>query len=442
MSSSKLKRIKLAKQCEKAESELAKLNKLAGDLLEEKKQKIANSCFKPTERAHNPWKVLLPLAVKIAGIISLVRFPHRFMHYPLGLKNEKRLKAMKNILFFIAAMFFLISILSQCETSKDPISSEREPDYIFQNRVKEYHYIKNQFFLVDFYYQSVFESSFDPLTMRWLIQDLGKRIVQLDVWINDHPSGASSVFGWAVFDPTQVDPDSINFLQSIPGQNIPGFFRRLEYEEYDYDEFRGYFWFKSPIDEDDIIAIAYKNSSGEKFGMLFQEISSQNPVALLKLIKASNMIPNYPTWPLLMQNVYDMGIDQLYGEKFDVTAIYTRTGKEILVQPVGDQRTFNYLIGLDRLNESAKHIVGGDGITDRFNSLIFDIYNGYILFPSLRPFDPSFCTQFKFDNSLAVEIYNTKSETEILNQHKFDIEITIQDTVSHNKNQPYSLATY
>ena len=354
------------------------------------------------------------------------------MPYSLGLIDEKRFNVMRKLLYFIAIVF----IFCQCETSKDPISSEIKPNYIFQNRLKEYQYIKNQFFLVDFYYQSIFESSFDPLTMRWLIQDLGKRIIQLDVWINDLPTGTSSVFGWAVFDPTLVHPDSINYLQSIPGQNVSGFYRRLQHEEYDYDEFRGYFWLKSPIAEDGIIAIAYKNSSEEKFGMLFQDIPSQNPIVLLKLIKATNMRPDYPSWPLLMQNVYDMGIDQLYGEKFDVTVIYTRTGKEILVQPLGDQRTFNYLMGLDRLNESAKHIVGGDGITDRFNSLIFDIYNGYILFPSLRPFDPSFCTQFKFDNSLAVEIYNTKSETEILNQHKFDIEITIQDTVSHNKNQP------
>ena len=343
---------------------------------------------------------------------------------------------MKNILFFFVIIFILSSILNQCESSKDPISSEKEPNYIFKNRLSEYQYIKNQFFLADFYYQSIFESSFDPFTMRWYIQDFGKRIVQLDVWMNDLPSGASSVFGWAVFDPTQVHPDSINSLQSVPGWNVPGSFRRLEYEEYNYDEFRGCFWLASPISEDDVIAIAYRNSAGERFGMLFQDIPSQNPVVLLKLIKASNMSPNYPTWPLLMQNVYDMEIDQLYGEKFDVNVIYTKTGKKIRVQPVGEQKTFNYLMGLDRLNENGEYIEGGDGITDRFNLNVFFISYGYILFPSLRPFDPSFCTQFKIDNSFAVEMYNTKSETEILNQHKFDIEISILDKVSQIQNQP------
>ena len=81
-------------------------------------------------------------------------------------------------LFWIKIIFIFTSIFNQCETSKDPISIEKEPNSIFQSRLNEYQYIENQFFLVDFYYQSVFESSFDPFTMRWHIQDFGKRIVQ------------------------------------------------------------------------------------------------------------------------------------------------------------------------------------------------------------------------------------------------------------------------
>ena len=343
---------------------------------------------------------------------------------------------MKNSIFIILFAIITIITFENCETSKVPISGDIGPNYILQTRLNEYEYIKNQYFLIDFYYKSVFESSFDPPTMRWIIQDTRKKIVQLDVWINDRPTSASSLPAWAVSDPTQIHPDSIDYLKQIPGQNVQRFFSRLDDGQYIYDEFRGYFWLDFPVRDTDVIAIAYENAAGEKFGMLWQDITYPAQIPLLKLIKAENMIPSYPTWPLLMQNVYSMGADQIVLEGFDVKVMYTGTGHEILVQPVGDQKTFNYLTGLDRLTVNGEILEGDDGIIDYINANIFDIYHGLIMFPSLRPFDPRFCQQFKIDNSLSVEMYDTIDDTEILNQHKFDIEISILDTFSINNNQP------
>ena len=140
-------------------------------------------------------------------------------------------------------------------------------------------------------------------------------------------------------------------------------------------------------------------------------------------------MPNYPTWGLEMRNVYHIGADLVSREGFDVKVMYTKTGKDILVQPIGEIKTFNYLLGLDRLNELGEPVDGGDGIIDKYNLHIFNYSDGYILFPSLRPFDPNYYTQFKIDNSLAVEIYDTRNQTLMVDQHKFDIEISILDTV-------------
>jgi cell surface protein SprA len=268
--------------------------------------------------------------------------------------------------------------------------------------------------------------------MRWIIPDHMKKIVHLDVWINTIPTNANGRLAWAVSDPTQIHPDSIKYLQSKEGEKIKTYFMRLTENDYWFEEYRGYFWLNFPVHDDDIIAIAYKNATGEKFGMLYNEISDSTRDILLKLIKAENMISSYPTWLLMMQNVYCMGADHIIREGFDVKVIYTSTGKDMLVQPVGEQKTFNYLTGLDRLTVNGEIHEGDDGIIDYINANIFDSYNGYIFFPSLRPFDPSFCKQFKIDNSLAVQIYETTNEIEILNQHKFDIEISILDTVSQN----------
>ena len=146
--------------------------------------------------------------------------------------------------------------------------------------------------------------------------------------------------------------------------------------------------------------------------MLWNEITDSTDIVLLKLIKADAMKPKLPTWDLMMQNVYGMGADHVNGIGFDVKVIYSKTGEDILIQPVGDKKTFNYLLGIDRLNENGEPVDGGDGITDK-NFIIMDYYNGYILFPSLRPFDPKYCTQFKIDSSLSVEIYDRRSKTSI-----------------------------
>jgi len=327
-------------------------------------------------------------------------------------------------------LFIIVIILLSCKTSDEPLYNENEPDYILQTRLKEYEYIKNQFYLVDTYYQSTFESSFDPTTMQWIVNDPGKLVDQLDVWINDQPNSPYSLPAWAVLNPNLIDPDSVYDLPVIRCQNVYGFFRRLDVSEYTYDKYRGFFYLKRPLSDSDLLAIAYSNKAGEKCGMLWQEIVKYpNQIPILKLIKDEHMTPYCPTWPLMMQNVYYMGVQRVSHEGFDVKVFYTKTGEDQSIQSVGDQLSFMYLLGLDRLDDTGNLIIGGDNKLDYLVITIFDRINGYILFPSLRPFDPQQSYKFKIDNSLQVDIYNTIDENTWYTNHKFDIQISILDTL-------------
>jgi hypothetical protein len=337
--------------------------------------------------------------------------------------------------FYLISSILIICILS-CEKSQDPLSAEKKADYLYKTRLKEYEYVKNQFFMIDFYYQSVFESSYDPQHMFWIINNIGKRIINLEIWIDGNPVDPYTRAGWTVADPANVLRDSLGQPEPINGVQVWGFFKRLEKSEYEYDEYRGFFKLNRPVDEKNIIAIAYSTESGDQIGMYSQDITDPDQTVILKLIKASNMIPSYPTWPLQMQNVYKMDIDRTAAKRADLKVIYTGTGKNLLIQPLGERKTFIYLMGLDRLTINGESTETGDGRIDWYNANIFDTYNGFLMFPSLRPFDPNFCTQFKIDTSLAVKIYVTRDQTTILQEHKFDIEITIPDTISSNSGQP------
>ena len=340
---------------------------------------------------------------------------------------------MKTKLVTLFLGFIFLFLETTCSTDKNPISiQEKEPDYILKFRQNDYDFIRNQFFLVNFYYQSHFESNFDSLTMMWKVENMDMWIGQLDVWIRARPNDPDIRPGWAVVDPNSINPDSLDYLQEISGIQEYVYFRHLDETEYHYDEYRGYFWLNKSADEQDVVAIAYRLHNGFQEGTLFNQITSPSQTLLLKMIKAQGATPNYPTWDLTMRNVYNLGAKDIPASQFDVKVIYTKTGKDITVQPMGEHKTFNYLMGLDRLiNENGQPVDGGDGKVDAYNANIFNLPDGLLIFPSLTPFDPTLSHQFTFDSTLRVDIYNSKDRSRELLQHKFEIQTAILDTSVH-----------
>ncbi len=293
-------------------------------------------------------------------------------------------------------------------------------------RLKDIEYVRNRFFFVDEIYADNFESGYDPKTMVWRVFGGGAyRIVQLDIWIKAKNTDEDTREGWAVIDPDSVNPDSLDNLVPIPGKVQHAYFKRLTpMEDYNYDEYRGFFWLNQNVDEQDIVAVAYRTEGGVQKGMLFNEIGDSTTI-LLKLVKPEAAKPDYKkTWKLAMRNVYNLGASQIKKDGFDVKVLYTKTGENIDVQPEGEKKTFIYLMGLDRLDEQGNFADGGDKKVDVNNGNIFDLANGYLIFPSLQPFAPSDSSNFKINNSLHVNIYNIKDRTQEQKEHKFDIEIT------------------
>ncbi len=297
-------------------------------------------------------------------------------------------------------------------------------------RIRDYEYIREKFFFVDDIYADKFESSYDPKTMVWYIFDQGKRIKQLDVWITARPNDTETREGWAVLDP--LDYQDINFdtMQVISGVQETGYFKKLSESEYFYDDYRGFFWLNSTVSESDVIAVSYITDDGTKKGMLFNEVTDTSAIVLMKLIRAQGSNPSYKTWKLTMRNVYNLGSSGLSSEGFNINVIYTKTGEDIDIQPVGEPKSFIFLTGLDRLDEQGAFIEGGDKKIDINNGNLFNLESGYLIFPSTKPFAPDAGSNFAIDTSFHVKIYNLKDRTNELNEHKFHIEITTSSVSS------------
>jgi hypothetical protein len=298
-------------------------------------------------------------------------------------------------------------------------------------RIKDIDYVNNRFFFVDTLYQQSFENQLN--TNQMILQiDPGTFITQLDVWktVPSNQNRDETFPGLATINPKQADQNTE--LQA--GRAEKGNFKRLEEgKDYDFDYQRGYFWLNGTVQNNEILAVAYATAAGDTVGTLYQNIDTtgvgQSEYAVfLRLIKPNGVNqPDYPVWKLTMRNVYNLGGLGIKSEGFDAKILFTRDGSDVEVDPEKG-KTYNYLTGIDRLNEQGAVVAGGDKKVDVRQRFIFDLANGYLIFPSLTPFNPQNLFKDEWPDDRRVDIYNTTNTTEISNQSKFEIEVTTTAT--------------
>ncbi|MEZ4764309.1 MAG: hypothetical protein R3C26_14355 [Calditrichia bacterium] len=76
-------------------------------------------------------------------------------------------------------------------------------------------------------------------------------------------------------------------------------------------------------------------------------------------------------------------------------------------------------------------VSGGDKKVDIRQRFIFDLANGYMIFPSLTPFNPTSLFGEEWSDQERVEIYNTTNSTAIEQESQFAIDITTT-SISNN----------
>lgn len=290
-------------------------------------------------------------------------------------------------------------------------------------RIKDYDYVRDRFFFLNDVYRDRFEEDINEAQMILSI-DTTLSIRQLDVW-KTVIVGGNTAYNETYKGLAGLNPDSLTeTTPEVPGQIEGGQFKRLtEGTDYDYDYQRGYLWLKSQPSTNEVIAIAYQTNS-LTVGQLWQEIdttATDSSTIFLKLIKPRASNPNYTTaWSYTMRNVYNLGASGLSTDGFDARVIYSVTGEDQEVDQK-EGKTYNYLMGLDRLNDQGDVVVGGDKKVDLSQRFIFDLANGYVIFPSRTPFAPQF--NFSFDPARFVNIYETNDRTLEQQQSKFEIEV-------------------
>jgi len=169
--------------------------------------------------------------------------------------------------------------------------------------------------------------------------------------------------------------------------------RLLSNSEYTYNQSLGYISLNSRLNNDEVLAVAfeYENTvTGETYKV--GEFSNEEPVApdalFLKLIKPTTLSTEYPTWDLMMKNVYSFNAYQVNSQDFRMDVMYRndKTGSSINYISAGDidGQPLLKVLGLDKLNRNNEP--GADGFFDFIDKLTINSSNGKIYFPVVEPF--------------------------------------------------------
>ncbi|MEK6552139.1 MAG: cell surface protein SprA, partial [Bacteroidota bacterium] len=187
-------------------------------------------------------------------------------------------------------------------------------------------------------------------------------------------------------------------LQTIPGvQEIDRRFVLLQPGDYEIHPQTGFITFKTQIQEQDAIAVAYYIEGGPGtsaaddiyYGEFINDLQGTNQTRLvLKLVKPPNLQPQFKkAWDLQLRNIYPVGGRNVKEEGFILDMKYKIEGQE----PQNNFQGIKILeaFGLDKTDKSGTS-TQPDGAFDFFPPRTIMPSTGEVIFPVLQPFGKDF----------------------------------------------------
>lgn len=179
--------------------------------------------------------------------------------------------------------------------------------------------------------------------------------------------------------------------------------RQLTPKEFTLNAQLGYITLASPLNNDEVLAVAYQYTYN---GKTYQvgEFSSDQPVdatnrkvLYVKLLKNQLLKTNLPTWKLMMKNIYSLNAFQISPNNFRllITRLDDKSGiqKEVMEEGQNTKgKLWLQLTGLDNLD--AQQNKRPDGAFDFLQGVTIDPNNGVLIFPELEPFGQDLARQF------------------------------------------------
>ncbi len=288
-------------------------------------------------------------------------------------------------------------------------------------------YLQGYYYFIDDYYRKRFsdrgpngEFLFDPT----------RRITRIEVYKSRYgyaTEKAEAKYGWA-WVPDEADSNKLVIVEMDTTGEKPEFYRghflRLEKTEYFYDPELGYLRMNQPLNDNEVLAVAYRDSSGYTRGNINFN-PDKDRVLQLRLIKPMNPRPKDRTWRLAWKNVYMLGPRNMSDDGFELRIFYKPPSGDPIetIEVNGRKVTWLHVFGLDNTDKNGNPN-SPDNIIDR-NENVLRLGLGELWFPDVRPFDP---LSQKYRELLPPEyrsaaLYDTTVQSAITAASKFYIEV-------------------
>lgn len=211
--------------------------------------------------------------------------------------------------------------------------------------------------------------------------------------------------------------------------------RLLNSNEYTFQPQLGYLSLKSPLQADEVLAVAYEytyNGKAYQVGEFSnnigretnEQVANQGGALFLKLLKPVSLSPKAYTWDLMMKNIYALGYgaSNIQKDKFKLNISYQSdtTGVNLNYIPEGDIKNELLLrvMNLDKLNSKSDPYP--DGIFDFVEGYTVMSQNGRIIFPVVEP----------FGSHLREKINNNSIADKYVYQELYDSTLTVARQVA------------
>ncbi|MDR2038153.1 MAG: cell surface protein SprA [Bacteroidales bacterium] len=167
--------------------------------------------------------------------------------------------------------------------------------------------------------------------------------------------------------------------------------RMLTEREFTFHPTLGYLSLNTALNADEVLGVSYEYTYRGKTYRV-GEISSSGIAGerglVVKLLKGTTLVPKYPTWKLMMKNIYSITAYNLEQNDFQMNVLYAddRSGNDInyIPEDAVSKDILLRIMGLDRLNSQLDAYP--DGAFDFVEGVTINSGNGKIIFPVLEPF--------------------------------------------------------
>lgn len=312
----------------------------------------------------------------------------------------------------ISLVLFIILFIGCNEEECDPITPPVDDRVSFE--INFLQYSDNNYFIDEVYSDTSAEFNMFNLYYGSLVSTISPKyfVKYIEVYISINQISQSSIFANAYIDlpprlSSEIYSDSLRWLLANPivGQEEVGRFRLLnEGGDYLFHPETGYVTFLFPLQDQDVIAIAYRiendnpsNSDDLFYGEVFTDlINNSDSIAVLKLVKPRYLQSQFESaWKLKMKNIYRITPFAGLFTNLDLD-IYMKKSDGSESNKINDVGLLE-LFGFDKLTENRSP--GSDGKFDNRVGINYEPRTSEIIFPVIQPFGnniPSMLNEYKY----------------------------------------------